>query len=422
MFTVGHDYKLLDAGFYLIPQTPSSSTLTLTGPEATRFAARAFVSFLAVPAPWQLQSWRELAYLPEQLLWYTLVVLLPIGVAAGWRRDRLVTCMLVGFAVPTGVALALTNGNVGTLLRLRGLVVPYLVWTSVVGFCAVLNTPGQKGSMRVIDENGRVFGRINLFDAAVAGFAIVLIPLAYGTFLLFRVPKPQIASVTRVPVTREERRVAGGNRLTAKLKVRGSGLRPMLTASIDDAPALGFVFESPNSADVMVGEVPPGAHDLVLRDGVQEVARLPKAVTIEASAPPRVIGIGSLIRLERTIADALTPDAGAAALNAQAILRLGPVEADAGGFWRRPAEIALQCDPDPNDEGCAVGGVSRQATADDRRRQLAAARRQTDAARRHGRVVRDRRAAAAHTAADADPPRGRRRGARGRRADPRRRS
>jgi hypothetical protein len=203
--------------------------------------------FIVVPAPWQLQSARELAYLPEQIAWYGLVLLLPFGIAAGWRRDRLVTCMLVGYVAPTAVALALTNGNVGTLLRLRGLVVPFLAWVSAVGFCAALDTLGQKETMALIDTDGRLFGRVNLFDAAVAGVAVVLIPIAYGTFLLFRVPAPRIASVERVPITQEERRVAGGNRLTAKLKVRGSGLRPMLQASIDDTRSLGFVFENPHA-------------------------------------------------------------------------------------------------------------------------------------------------------------------------------
>jgi hypothetical protein len=46
--------------------------------------------------------------------------------------------MLVGYVVPTAAALALTNGNVGTLLRLRGTVTPYLIWPAVVGFCATL--------------------------------------------------------------------------------------------------------------------------------------------------------------------------------------------------------------------------------------------------------------------------------------------
>ena len=122
--------------------------------------------------------------------------------------------------------------------------------------------------------------RMNPFDAAVAVFVIVLIPIAYGTYLLFRTPRPVITSVKPVEITREERRI-GGPGLVAKLKVQGSGLRPLLRASIDDTPAIGLVFENPNSADLLVGTIPPGSHDLILYDGVQEVARAPHAVRLQ---------------------------------------------------------------------------------------------------------------------------------------------
>src|SRR5262249_4047611 len=199
--------------------------------------------------------------------------------------------VLVGYALPTTAALALTNGNVGTLLRLRGLVIPYLLWISAVGFAAMIGAAGRSSA---VDGNGRVFGRINLFDAAAAAFALLLIPIAYGTYLLFRTPAPKIASVTSVPTPPEERGGARGTGLSAKLKVRGSGLRPMLRAVIGSTQALGFVFEDPNSADVLVGEVPAGVHDFVLYDGMQEVARLPQAVTIEASPATRVAAAGIL--------------------------------------------------------------------------------------------------------------------------------
>ncbi len=134
VFTVGHAYKLLDEGFYVNPVTPSASTLTLTPGEAARFVIRAAVSFATVPTPWQLQSRRELLYWPEQAVWYALIVLLPFGAVAGWRRDPLVTCVLIGYVVPMAAVLALTNGNVGTLARLRGLVIPYIAFVSAAGF------------------------------------------------------------------------------------------------------------------------------------------------------------------------------------------------------------------------------------------------------------------------------------------------
>ena len=51
--------------------------------------------------------------------------------------------------------------------------------------------------MTVIDRNGRVFGRINIVDAGILAFILVLIPVGYATFLLFRPERPSIESVTR---------------------------------------------------------------------------------------------------------------------------------------------------------------------------------------------------------------------------------
>jgi hypothetical protein len=138
VFTTGHAYKLLDEGFYMYPGTPAAWSLELTDAQAARFVIRAAGSFLFTPWPWEIISRSELAFLPEHLVWLLIVALAPIGAVAGWRRDPLVTCLLIGFALPTAAALAVTNGNVGTLLRLRGLVSPLFIWISVVGGLSAL--------------------------------------------------------------------------------------------------------------------------------------------------------------------------------------------------------------------------------------------------------------------------------------------
>jgi hypothetical protein len=233
--------------------------------------------------------------------------------------------------------------------------------------------------MTFIDGRGRLFGRVNLVDAAIGAFILLLLPLGYGAFLLFRTAAPAVTSVARVPITIEERRLAGGSRLSAKLKVKGSGLRPMLRASIGDAPALGFVFENPNSADVLVGEAAPGTHDLILYDGVQEVARAPKAVTIQALPPARIRVAGTLFDLDEATARGLRASATIAGdTNTQGeIVSLGEVvpgrhrftigdrSADVAmaGRWERQVVMVLQCDLDPNGGDCAVGGTTLTATA-----------------------------------------------------------
>lgn len=129
IWTDGRNYKLLGDHYYadrqLIHQMPVRDTV--------RFAGAALVGYFTVPVPWKLESRRMIAYLPEQLVWYVMVALLPLGILAGLRRDALLTCLLLTHAGVAILLVALTSGNVGTLVRHRGLAVPYLVWVSALG-------------------------------------------------------------------------------------------------------------------------------------------------------------------------------------------------------------------------------------------------------------------------------------------------
>ena len=138
VFTSGHAYKLLDEGFYMHPGTPAAWPLKLTELQAGRFLVRAAISFIVTPLPWEMVSLSELVFFPEHVLWLLIVVFVPIGAIAGWRRDPAITACLIGFALPTAAVLAVTTGNVGTLLRLRGLVTPYLLWFAVLGALSVM--------------------------------------------------------------------------------------------------------------------------------------------------------------------------------------------------------------------------------------------------------------------------------------------
>jgi hypothetical protein len=90
-----------------------------------------------------------LAYLPEQALWWTMIALAPFGVAMGLKRDALLTSTLAAHAVAIAMMVALTSGNIGTLIRHRGLVFPYLVWIAALGgggLVANLYQRAQRGS------------------------------------------------------------------------------------------------------------------------------------------------------------------------------------------------------------------------------------------------------------------------------------
>jgi hypothetical protein len=142
----GFGYRLLDARFYRDLNEASS----MDAGEAARYLARAAVAFVTIPRPWDAQSRSMIAYIPEQIVWYTLVLLVPVGVIYGFRRDGLLTGLLLAHAVFISAGSAITDGNVGTLVRHRGLALPYLAWLGTLGLCVILI--GQHGWKRGIRD------------------------------------------------------------------------------------------------------------------------------------------------------------------------------------------------------------------------------------------------------------------------------
>jgi len=129
--TAGYVYTVLDGRFY----RDRSSIRSMTLREGARFVTSAIVSYVTVPTPWQLKSRSALSFLPEQIVWYGLVLLAPIGLLVGLRRDVLVSSLLLAHTLVAAGLVALTSGNVGTLVRHRGLAVPFLIWFSALGAC-----------------------------------------------------------------------------------------------------------------------------------------------------------------------------------------------------------------------------------------------------------------------------------------------
>jgi hypothetical protein len=141
----GYAYHLLDERFYQDLNEISSLRLG----ETIRFLTRGIVAYVTVPLPWAAQSRAALAYLPEQVVWYLLAMLAAVGALSGLRRDATVTGLLIGHALVIGAAVAFTGGNVGTLVRHRGLALPYLVWLSGVGACELLGALRRADTPRV---------------------------------------------------------------------------------------------------------------------------------------------------------------------------------------------------------------------------------------------------------------------------------
>jgi hypothetical protein len=145
--------------------------------------------------------------------------------------------------------------------------------------------------MPLIDDRGRLFGRVNVIDAAIVAFLLVLMPIVYTASRLFRVPKPEIERVE--PATQ----LAGPGR---RIRVLGRNLRPYLTAvaSPTGHPSLiapsqvnvlpgSILLVSPSLIEIDLPALEAGPYDLRLFDTTQEVARLTHAFSLTAPpAPP----------------------------------------------------------------------------------------------------------------------------------------
>lgn len=156
--TRGWTYKLLDADLYPGPDRPEWRPSQMSGDAIGRYLVRAAVSIVLVPLPWKAASPSAVAYLPEQTAWYVLVPLAVVGAAVGARRNAALTFMLVGLVVASGAVVALTGGNVGTMVRHRSMVMMPTVWLSALGACALVQQLAARGGCPPRDQAQHVVG------------------------------------------------------------------------------------------------------------------------------------------------------------------------------------------------------------------------------------------------------------------------
>lgn len=130
--------------------------------------------------------------------------------------------------------------------------------------------------MAIVDERGRLGGKVNLIDAVAAFLILILIPVAFGAYLLFRTPQPTLTAVNPA-------RLNQGPNL--RIEVQGENLRPFMRVSFGKEQARSFAIQSTRGAMVDLPDLDAGTYDVVLYDHMQEVFRLPKAVTILPLAP-----------------------------------------------------------------------------------------------------------------------------------------
>lgn len=130
----GNSYLLLDDAFY----AERVSIPSLSIGDSIRYVVNAMVSYVVVPLPEHVQSRMAMAFVPEQIVWLAIVALSAAGVIAGFRRDAAVTALLLASTLAFAIPVALTSGNVGTLVRHRSVALIALAWLAGLGVVSLI--------------------------------------------------------------------------------------------------------------------------------------------------------------------------------------------------------------------------------------------------------------------------------------------
>jgi len=146
-FSTGAYYRILDETFYQVRDF--NEPIYIHQDEAIRFLGRAPLALLAEPLPWALDSPKWALVVPQQVIWYALLLLAIVGVAAGGRRDPLTTCLFAGVIVAAVAIIAPNSGNIGTAIRHRDVIAPFVAGLAGIGGQAIANRMAQKAKVTI---------------------------------------------------------------------------------------------------------------------------------------------------------------------------------------------------------------------------------------------------------------------------------
>lgn len=291
----GHFYRVLDVQYY----PPNEGTIASAGVAATaRFLIRATVRFITVPEPWTLRPGFDLVAIPQQMIWYVLVTCAAAGAWYGMKRDRLLTSLCAGLCVAGWMLIGPASGNIGTLIRHRDSLMPWVVWLAAVG--AVTVVPAMPARIR----------RWPSVDVAAAAVVAFVLPVGFGLFWLFRTPVPRVSGVEPRELAASARAVLHGQHLRPFLRVYVVETGGSFSLSDRNAwpPEAKYWLRTVNEAQIDLPALEPGVYDLGLADGAEILARLPRAFTIRPRVPPDSVTLivrGRFIGLDPHAAEAL---------------------------------------------------------------------------------------------------------------------
>jgi hypothetical protein len=131
--TAGASFKSLDQKYYSVRLgNESSIPIHLDFDEAERFLLRSVIGFVTQPLP-IAESPTWVALIPQQIVWYGAVLLAAVGAIRGMWKQPMVTSLLFGMIVGGVIIIAPNSGNIGTLIRHRDMIVPFVVMLAGYG-------------------------------------------------------------------------------------------------------------------------------------------------------------------------------------------------------------------------------------------------------------------------------------------------
>jgi hypothetical protein len=151
VFSPGESYRVFPAdryGMYLFMETPADAarTFSLTGDETVTFLFRSAIGYLTAPRLFPLTSRQWTWMVPQQAVWYAAMLLAVPGFLIAMRRDPLLACLLVGL-IGAGIAIIAPNsGNIGTVIRHRDAISPFVFVFAAVGAAALVEAAAARAA------------------------------------------------------------------------------------------------------------------------------------------------------------------------------------------------------------------------------------------------------------------------------------
>lgn len=143
--------------------------------------------------------------------------------------------------------------------------------------------------MSVLDSNGRLFGRVNVIDAAVIAIMVAAVPVAAVAYRSMRADAVQVSSLTPGTVKAETparvTMAGAGFRAYLKAYVAPAGTPFVLTQADRLSQETKYLLSSAISAELELPGLAPGAYDLYIYDGGRQVAARPAALRVTAPQP-----------------------------------------------------------------------------------------------------------------------------------------